>query len=389
MAESAVVYGLSTEGYQIASSLVANKVPTIIIDENLQQAIEFTQGTAKSYKSARELVEEEPLLGIRSMEESIANANAIFFAPKIRKYDDSAKSEISSRLISISKNISKDSMLFYHLPLGVGGNAENFEVIERASGLKPDEDFTYVFAPLSPRTSAAVSVGSNSLKEPRKVIATMKSAGIKSSYILPITLSELHFSKETIMRYSPASSELEAARAVDDAEQRKELSKTFKNIDVYLDDLADGLFDLRVISNSLETGEPLLYLVSGAHRAIEGYVRYLTDELKDFMKRKALKASKTSISISWILDKFEIRGEKLRVYDLLIERLSDYVGDVISPPSYEKGSGAVQLPILSNEKTNLMVACSKEDFTSLEKASKNYRNLSVLILRANLACESN
>ncbi|MBI2127192.1 MAG: hypothetical protein HYU02_07785 [Thaumarchaeota archaeon] len=389
MAESAVVYGLSTEGYQIASSLVTNKVPTIIIDENLQQAIEFTQGTAKSYKSARELVEEEPLLGIKSMEESIANANAIFFAPKIRKFDDSAKSEISSRLISISKNISKGSMLFYHLPLGVGGNSENFEVIERASGLKPDEDFTYVFAPLSPRTSSAVSAGSNSLKEPKKVIAMMKNAGIKSPHILPIVLSELHFSKETIMKYSPASSELEVARAVADVEERKELAKTLKNNDVYLDDLADGLFDLRVISNSLETGEPLLYLVSGAHRAIEGYVRYLTDELKDLMKRKTLKASKTSISISWILDKFEIRGEKLRIYDLLIERLSDYVGDVISPPSYEKGSGVIQLPILSDEKTNLVVACSKEDFVSLEKASKNYRNQSVLMLRANLVCESN
>ena len=387
--ESAVVYGISTEGYQIASSLVANKVPTIIIDENLQQAIEFTQAIAKNYRSAKDLLEEEPLLGIKSMEESISQAKAIFFAPKIRKFDDSVKSEIASRLNSIAKSLSKGSMLFYNLPLGYGGNSENFEIVERASGLKPDEDFTYVFAPLSSRTLTAISAGSNSLKEPKKIATVMKNAGIKSPHILSIPLSELYFIKETIMRYSPAVSELEASRAIADAEERKEFGKVLNNRDVFLDDLADGIFDLRVVSASLETGEPSLYLASGALRAIEGYVRYLTDELKSLMKRKTLKASKTSISIAWALDRYEMRGEKMRVYDLLIERLSDYVGDVVSPPSYEREAGSIQLPVLFAEKTNLIISCSKAGLAELETMTKNYRNQNIVILKANLTCEAN
>lgn len=386
MVESAVVYGLSTEGYQIASSLVANKIKTIIIDESLQQAIEFTADIAKNYKSAKDLLEEEPLLGIRSMEESIADANAIFFAPKIRKYDDSVKSEILSKLNNLAKSISKGSMLFYNLPLGHGSNSENFEVIERASGLKPDEDFTYLFVPLWPRTATAVSAGSNSMKDPKKVASMMKSAGMKAPHILSIPQSELHFTKEVIMKYSPPASELEASRAVTDAEERKEFGKTLKNNDSYIDDLSDGIFDLRMVSSTLETGEPSLYLASGTLRAIEGYIRYLTDEIKNLMKKRALKASKTSISIAWMLDKYEIRGEKMRVYDLLIERLSDYVGDVISPPSYEKGSGIVQIPILSGDKTNLIIACSKEDLKALE--GKSSRNQDMVIIRADLACTS-
>ncbi len=384
MVESAVVYGLSTEGYQIACSLVVSKVKTIIIDEKLQQAIEFTQDIAKNYKSAKALLEEEPLLGIRSMEESISDATAIFFAPKIRKFDDSAKSEIASKLNGLSKNIAKGSMLFYCLPLGRSGNAENFEVIERASGLKPDEDFTYVFSPLWPRTANAVSAGSNSLKDPKKAAAMMKSAGIKSPQILSVAQAEVHFAKEVIMRYSPLASELEACKAVADADERKEFVKALRNSDSSIDDLTDGIFDLRTVSASLDTGEPSLYLSSGTLKAIEGYVRYLTDEIKKLMKKKALKASKTSISIAWALDRYEIRGEKLRVYDLLIERLSDYVGDVVSPPSYEKSSGIVQLPVLSGDKTSLVIACSKTDVEALN--SKSSRNPELVVIRADLAC---
>ncbi|MBM3897293.1 MAG: hypothetical protein FJ358_02040 [Thaumarchaeota archaeon] len=386
MVESAVVYGLSTEGYQIASSLVANKIKTIIIDETLQQAIEFTQDIAKNYKSAKYLLEEEPLLGLRSMEESISDAAAIFFAPKIRKFDDPAMSEIASKLNGLAKNVAKGSIFFYNLPLGRGGNAENFEIIERASGLKADEDLTYIFAPLWPKTNNAVSAGSNSLKDPKKAAAMMKNSGIKVPQILSIAQAELHFAKEVIMRYSPLASELEACRAVADADERKEFSKALKNSDTFVDDLSDAIFDLRTVSAPLETGEPLLYLASGTLRAVEGYVRYVTDEIKNLMKKKSLKASKTSISIAWSFDRYEVRGEKMHVYDLLIERLSDYVGYVVSPPSYEKASGTVQVPVLSRDKTNLVVACSKGDSEALSKGS---RNADLVIMRADLACTSN
>jgi len=386
LAESAVVYGLSTEGYQIASSLVASKIKTIIIDETLQQAIEFTQGIAKNYKSAKDLLEEEPLLGIRSLEESISDASAIFFAPKIRKLDDSAKSDVASKLNGLAKSIPKGSMFFYNLPLGRGGNAENFEIIERASGLKADEDLTYIFAPLWPKTAHAVSAGSSSLKDPKKFASVIKNSGIQAPQILSIAQAELHFAKEVIMRYSPLASELEACRAVADADERKEFCKALKHSDTFIDDLSDAILDLRTVSAPLETGEPSLYLASGTLRAVEGYVRYLTDEIKNLMKKKSLKASKTSISIAWAFDRYEIRGEKMRVYDLLIERLSDYVGDVVSPASYEKGSGTVQLPVLSGDKTNLVVACSKGDAEALNKGS---RNADLVIMRADLACTSN
>ena len=134
-----VVYGLSTEGYQIASSLAMNHTPTILVDERLQVATEVGPETVSTYSTARELIEEESLLGIRPIDVTISETDAVFFTPKIRRPGEEAKKEWSSMLSSISKSISKGTIIFSCLPVGFGVNSEMIEIVEVQDLLRSHE----------------------------------------------------------------------------------------------------------------------------------------------------------------------------------------------------------------------------------------------------------
>ena len=182
--------------------------------------------------------------------------------------------------------------------------------------------------------------------------------------------------------------ELEVYKSVRDFKLRRELSKSTKAEVPYLDDLADGLHDIKNIVSSLQSGDPLLYIASGVLRGIEGYTRYLTDELKALMKEKELKASRTDVTLGWNLDRFEIRGEKILLRELLIERIGDLVGDVGSPIGVEYGTSSekvARMPIVSGEKIHLLIICSKSDENLL--IGLDSRTLGgIVTLKANLVC---
>ncbi len=384
-----VVYGLSTEGYQIASSLATNHTPTILVDERLQVATEVTPETVSTYSSARELIEEESLLGIRPIDVTISETDAVFFTPKIRRPGDEAKKEWSSMLSSISKNISKGTIIFSCLPVGFGINSEMIEIVERASGLQAWEEFTYVYLPLLPRTRSAITFGmeKNDLVEKAKEI--LRLAQIKHPKNLTLLLSEINYLREIMGNYPQRVIELEVYKSVRDFKLRRELSKSTKADVPYLDVLADGLHDIKNIVSSLQSGEPSLYIASGVLRGIEGYTRFLTDELKALMKEKELKASRTDVTLGWNLDRFEIRGEKILLRELLIERIGDLVGDVGSPIGVEYGASSekvARMPSLGGDKIHLLIICSKSDedlLTGLD--SRTLRG--IVTLKANLICD--
>jgi len=383
-----VVYGLSTEGYQIASSLAMNHTPTILVDERLQVATEVGPETVSTYSTARELIEEESLLGIRPIDVTISETDAVFFTPKIRRPGEEAKKEWSSMLSSISKSISKGTIIFSCLPVGFGVNSEMIEIVERASGLKAWEEFTYVYLPLLPRTRSAITFGMEKNELVEKANEILRLAQIKHPKSLTLHLSEINYLREIMGQYPKQVIELEVYKSVRDFKLRRELSKSTKAEVPYLDDLADGLHDIKNIVSSLQSGDPLLYIASGVLRGIEGYSRYLTDELKALMKEKELKASRTDVTLGWNLDRFEIRGEKILLRELLIERIGDLVGDVGSPIGVEYGTSSekvARMPIVSGEKIHLLIICSKSDENLL--IGLDSRTLGgIVTLKANLVC---
>ncbi len=77
-----VVYGLSTEGYAIASQMAIKGADVSIIDESTPSAISLKAEIAKTYPNVSSLKEDEPLLAMVPIDVAISKAQYLFFTPK-------------------------------------------------------------------------------------------------------------------------------------------------------------------------------------------------------------------------------------------------------------------------------------------------------------------
>ena len=95
--EKVVFYGLSTEGYSLASQLSINGADVRIIDESTSSAILLTPEIAKTYTNVTSLREDEPLLAMEPSNIAISKAKYVFFTPRIRKTGQDLKTEVNSK----------------------------------------------------------------------------------------------------------------------------------------------------------------------------------------------------------------------------------------------------------------------------------------------------
>ena len=59
--------------------------------------------------------------------------------------------------------------------------------------------------------------------------------------------------------------------------------------EIFLDDIIEGLFDLRALSSSFEGASSLMYLINGSMKGIDGYIKRLIDETRLILKKNELK----------------------------------------------------------------------------------------------------
>jgi hypothetical protein len=149
--------------------------------------------------------------------------------------------------------------------------------------------------------------------------------------------------------------------------------------DLYLDDVTNGLYDLRIIGSSLDGAGPLMYLVNGSIKGIEGYSKFLIDQIRSTLKRRDLKASRTKVAMAWTLDPNEMRGDKIELLSSLETKIKDYIGDV------ERHQGAT-FDLYHTDKTTVVIACSKADFEKV--MSKNMTNQDFIVMKANPLCQT-
>src|SRR4029079_6955978 len=129
-----VIYGLSTEGYEIAKKILQNQSKVVIIDENSRLGILLTPKIVKEYQSIAFLMEEELLLNVEPFDKSISSAPIIFFVPRIRKTNYEVKNDIIPKFKEIISNLKKNTTIVFNIPLGIGGNTEIISLIEHLSG---------------------------------------------------------------------------------------------------------------------------------------------------------------------------------------------------------------------------------------------------------------
>tara|TARA_B100000029_G_C17507869_1_gene935145 strand:- start:371 stop:1507 length:1137 start_codon:yes stop_codon:yes gene_type:complete len=373
MATKIVIYGLSTEGYSLACQIALNGGDVQIIDESTPSAISIKKDIAKSYPTVQALMDDEPLLAITSIDAAISKAQVLIFAPRIRKTGQDIKIEINSKFKDAVSNIKKGCSIVYGLATGFGGNLENISLLEHVTGLKVGKNISYFYYPLSKEIMSKSYIGSLDGKENENLKKLFPFE--KNFHFLTLSSSEYFHAVDILKQFSSQTSILEVCKFAKDSVTKSDLnSENFGEL--FLDDMIDGLFDLRSLSSSFEGASSLMYLINGSMKGMDSYIKRLIDETRSILKKNELKASRTKILLLWTLDQHEMKGEKIEKLVELETRLKDYIGDVeaISQPP----------DIFHNDKTIIVVVCSKQDYDYI---IKNNKDDDIIILKANPLCQ--
>ena len=372
MATKVVIYGLSTEGYSLACKMALNGGDVQIIDESTPSAIAIKQDIAKSYPSVQALKDDEPLLAMTSIDAAISKAQVLVFAPRIRKTGQDIKTEINSKFKDAVSNVKKGCIVLYGLGTGFGGNSENISLLEHVTGLKVGKNSSYYYYPLLKDNKSNTFIGSSDGKENDSL---KKLLDQKTLNFLSLNSSEYFHAIEVLKQFSVQTSILEVCKFAKELSTKSDLNSLDIG-EIFLDDLIDGLFDIRSLSSSFEGASTLMYLINGSTKGLDGFIKRLIDETRLILKKNELKASKTKILLLWTLDQHEMKGEKIEKLHELETKLKDYIGDVesISQP----------VDIFQNDKTTIVVVCSKHDY---EYMMKNNKDEELIILKANPLCQ--
>jgi hypothetical protein len=375
VATKVVVYGLSTEGYSIACQMAIKGADVFIVDESAHMAISLKSEIAKTYPDVTSLKEDEPLLGVEPIDVAISHSEYLFFAPRIRKTGQETKMEIHSKFKDATSALKKGGSVIYNLPTGIGGNNETISLLEHVTGLEMGKDISYFYYPLGAKNQTPEIIGSFNGKVDDK-LAKLLAIDKKEKKFVAISSSELFHAIKILSQFSGLSSILEVCKFAQEPTTRADLMFTeFK--DLFLDDMTNGLYDLRSLGTSIEGAGTMMYLVNGSIKGIEGYVKRLIDEIRSTLKKNELKASRTRVTILWTLDSYEMRGDKVDMLNSLVTKLRDYIGDVEihQGPTFD---------LFHSDKTTIVVACSKSDY---EKISKNNKDSDIIIIKTNPLCE--
>ena len=155
-----VVYGLSTEGYAIASQMAIKGADVYIIDESTPSAISLKAEIAKTYPNVSSLKEDEPLLAMEPIDVAISKAQYLFFTPRIRKTGQDIKTEIHSKFKDAVTSLKKNSSVIFTLATGFGGNNENISLLEHVTGLQAGKNISYFYYPLEDLNQQPKIIGS-------------------------------------------------------------------------------------------------------------------------------------------------------------------------------------------------------------------------------------
>ena len=371
-----VVYGLSTEGYAIASQMAIKGADVYIIDESTPSAISLKAEIAKTYPNVSSLKEDEPLLAMEPIDVAISKAQYLFFTPRIRKTGQDIKTEIHSKFKDAVTSLKKNSSVIFTLATGFGGNNENISLLEHVTGLQAGKNISYFYYPLEDLNQQPKIIGSFNGKKD-SVLSDLLSTGKKEKKFVAISSSEHFHAIDTLSRFSSLCSILEVCKYAHDEITKNDLSSNdFQEI--FLDNMINGLFDLKALGSSFEGSNSLMYLINGSVKGIDGYIKRLIDEIRGTLKKNDLKASRTKIALSWTLDQHAMRGDKIEMLQNLTSRLRDYIGDV---EAYEDPD----FNLFHSDKTTIIVACSQSDFDNIEKTKKDSN---LIIVKANPLCET-
>lgn len=370
-----VVFGLSTEGYALACQMAIKGADVYIIDESTPSAISLKSEIAKTYPNVSSLKEDEPLLSMEPIDVAISQAKYLFFTPRIRKTGQDTKTEVHSKFKDATASLKKGSSVIYNLATGFGGNNENISLLEHLTGLEVGKSISYYYYPLGDPNQIPNVIGSFASKEDPK-LAELLSTSKKGKKFVALSSAEHFHAINILSRFSKLCSVLEVCKFAQDEITKSDLTTDeFNNI--FLDDMINGLYDIRSLGSSFEGSNTLMYLINGSIKGIDGYIKRLIDEIRFTLKKNDLKASRTKIAISWTLDQHAMRGDKIEMLQNLTAKLRDYIGDVEAFEGHN-------FDLFHSDKTTVVIVCSKTDYENIIKKRKDS---DLIMIKTNPLCE--
>ena len=265
MKEKVVFFGLSTEGYSLASKMVINGANVRIIDESSSSAILLKPETAKTYTNVISLREDEPLLAMEPSNVAISEAKYLFFTPRIRKTGQDLKTEVNSKFKEAVKPLKEGSSVINCLATGFGGNNENISLLKHVTGFEVGKSISYFYFPLNDLNKTPEVIGALKSIEEKNLLPLLKTDKKEKKFV-DISSAEYLHAINTIQRFSSLCTVLEVLRNVNRDTRHAKLFSDFNNL--YLDDMVTGLYDLRMLGSSFESAQTLMYLINGSVRGI-------------------------------------------------------------------------------------------------------------------------
>ena len=367
--EKVVIYGLTTEGYFIACQMAIKGADVYLVDESSPTAISLKPEVAKNCPDIDSLKEDEPILTAVPVAVAVSKAEYLFFTPRIRKINADLKAEINSKFKEAIKKVKKGSTVIYCLATGHQGNSENITILKHVTGFDAGKSISYYYFPLNGLSATPSVIGSVKKIKDNKLLALLSTSKDKKTFV-DISSAEYIHAIHTVKRFSGICSILEVCKFVNNNIESNTTFDDFKNM--YLDDMMNGLDDLRLLGSSFEGTNPLLYLINGSIKGINGYAKRLIEIIRITLKNHDLKASKTKIILSWTLDKNQMRGEKVEMLNNITSKLRDYIGDV------ETAEGL--LDIFHSDKTTIAIACTESDYKKIKEIKQNQ---DIFLIKAN------
>jgi hypothetical protein len=169
----------------------------------------------------------------------------------------------------------------YMLPTGVGGSNENIALIEHVTGMSVEKEISYYYMPMSsvvgPREAV---IGSAKSKQDNHLSKMLHDPDTRQRVsFVDLNSAELSYVIRILSHYAGMASILEICKRAADSNIAAELAQG-SFADLYVDDVTSGLYDLRIIGSSLDGAGPLMYLVNGSIKGIEGYSKFLIDQIR-------------------------------------------------------------------------------------------------------------
>ncbi len=340
------IFGMSTEGYNIARQAAIDGAVVYIVDESDSTAISLNPEIARAYPSISTLKEDEPIMLMERLPVAISKADYLFFTPRIRPNEHNIKANIQSLFKDAIEYVREGVSVVFCAPAGIGDGEEYVAILEHMTGFEANTKVFYYYYPLESRRSPPQFIGVYDVAITDQRLGLLLSTGpdFKMPKFITVRAAEYKHALDIVSRFANICSIIELGDSTpNDAASELTIDPRIQNLNIDL--ILDGLLDLRIISASLEIKRPLRRMTDSFIKIITSYVRHLPEHIKYVMRDHDLRRTRIKVILLWNFDTNLLRGDHSEMCNFFLERLQGWITDVELYSELPHDLNTLQIPV--------------------------------------------